>query len=378
LLLVTLNGCKDKSTNPPPPALVYDTTSHNLSWVADTLGYDSDELNDVWGTDANNIYGVGRVALKGHLNDTSRVAIRWDGTQWVDVPDIALGQRFGLGSYATAIYGFGKNDFWIADAPRDTFVLTIGYPITHFDGQQWITYHAPPATPSDIYGFVNQVRAMWGSDPQHLWAVGDSGIVYFWNGSVWTKQQIPVEAQGIYFNSIHGFSSTEVYACGQSRSENKGVVLRYNGSTWQTIVVGRGFPDPTQIGFNFVGIYCGSWQMGEKRESRVWLVAASTIYAWDKVEYPDSVRWERTLSSSQSYVRINGDGGGNIFLGGAYGAFAHWNGVSWKEYQQLAIGSILYTNFGVYRSWVKGNDVMYVGYTYSSFSNPIYLKGKLQ
>jgi hypothetical protein len=375
LLLVTLNGCKDKSTNPPPPALVYDTTSHNLSWVADTLGYDSDELNDVWGTDANNIYGVGRVALKGHLNDTSRVAIRWDGTQWVDVPDIALGQRFGLGSYATAIYGFGKNDFWIADAPRDTFVLTIGYPITHFDGQQWITYHAPPATPSDIYGFVNQVRAMWGSDPQHLWAVGDSGIVYFWNGSVWTKQTIPSEVNNFYLLDVHGLSATEVYACGLSASELKGVVLKFDGITWKVVtrefaVSGQSYPES-----GFSSIYAGTWQMGNKTEKRVWLVA-DRVYEWDKVASPDSIIWRNAFSPSRRYARMNGDGGGNIFLAGTLGALAHWNGVSWKEYPQIAIGSI--TRYSIYRSYVKGNDVMVVGGTISSFSNPIYLKGKLQ
>jgi hypothetical protein len=374
LLLVTLNGCKDKSTNPPPPALVYDTTSHNLSWVADTLG--DYELNDVWGTDANNIYGVGRVALHGQGFDSSRCVIRWTGTQWVYVPDIALGQRYDLANYATAIYGFGQNDFWVAKASIPNSYDTLGYPITHFDGQQWKTYHAPPPTPFDPIGYINDVRAMWGSDPQHLWAVGDSGLVYFWNGSVWTKQQTPQAAYDTQLISVHGFSSTEVYACGMSVSINQGIILKYDGTSWKTMALGFPFPDENHIDNSLQGIYCGKWQMGNITEQRIWVVGLN-IYAWDKVMYPDSVHWKRVLvPSSRRYAGINGDGGGNVFLGGIYGAFAHWNGVSWKEYPQVTIGTS--SQFGMYHSYVKGKDVMFVGRTISSFSNAVYLKGKLQ
>ena len=75
-------------------------TNFNYTWQEFAIGEWNSVLNDVWGTDENNVYAVGGV----RLNDTVYGVIKWNGTEWL--PEKKMGvfrqylvfpiQTFGL------------------------------------------------------------------------------------------------------------------------------------------------------------------------------------------------------------------------------------------------------------------------------------------
>lgn len=53
-------------------------------------------------------------------------------------------------------------------------------------------------------GATNNYSAIWGRDPNHVWAVGDAGTVLFWNGAVWRRDDSgvpPVALNGIWVSA---------------------------------------------------------------------------------------------------------------------------------------------------------------------------------
>jgi hypothetical protein len=49
--------------------------------------------------------------------------------------------------------------------------------ILHFDGQYWWTF----SSPTDL-----SLRAIWGSDGSHVWAVGSHNIILGFDGNEWS------------------------------------------------------------------------------------------------------------------------------------------------------------------------------------------------
>jgi len=81
---------------------------------------------------------------------------------------------------------------------------------------------------------------IWGADAQHIWAVGGDladedhgGVVWFYDGSTWTNVEEIAAArpEGIpTLYKVWGRSEREVYAAGRL-----GVILRFDGSTWNEV-----------------------------------------------------------------------------------------------------------------------------------------------
>jgi hypothetical protein len=80
-----------------------DTTSHNFTWVIDTLGNYGSYLNDVAIIDENNIWVVGNIETdSGEFN-----AAKWDGFRW---------KTFGIYSNTLDLYSiqyFSDDDIWV-------------------------------------------------------------------------------------------------------------------------------------------------------------------------------------------------------------------------------------------------------------------------
>jgi len=69
-----------------------------------------------------------------------------------------------------------------------------------------------------------QLRGIWGSASDSIWAVGSNGTILFWNGKVWTSQgrQAPVDLNGVW-----GRSPTDVWVVGNAAS-----YLHWDGASW--------------------------------------------------------------------------------------------------------------------------------------------------
>ena len=377
-LLVFAHRCKENApTKPipdPEPTLVYDTTSHNITWFADTLGDYGHELNDIWAADSVNFYAVGSINISSDPNRPWRSIVKWNGSSWVDVPEVGYGQSQQLSNTGKSIFGFSNTDIWIAGVSRANGTVSLqgeGYPFSHFNGINWTTITAP-TPPWDIFGIRVRINDMWGSDPNHLWAVGDSGLVYFWNGSVWQKQTVPqiVVDKGFHLMRVSGVSHNEVYVFGYN-AFSETVMLCFNGSIWEVVYLSR---HQTQGQPSYLGnLHYGEWQMANKLEKKLWLFA-DNLYVWDRNIFPE-MNW-----SPIDGFRLQGYGGGIASTNGSNvwvtnrKKMAHWNGVSWKKYDDVA--PQLPENIFFERIAMKGKVVVAVGFNFDSFSRPYYLIGR--
>ncbi|MBE9569069.1 MAG: hypothetical protein IMF11_00445, partial [Proteobacteria bacterium] len=72
-----------------------------------------------------------------------------------------------------------------------------------------------------------RMNAVHGSSPSNVWAVGDNGVVYFFDGSSWAKIKIPTNLNLI---SVLCRSEDEVYVGGA-----KGTLAIWNSVEWRFI-----------------------------------------------------------------------------------------------------------------------------------------------
>jgi hypothetical protein len=85
-----------------------------------------------------------------------------------------------------------------------------------------------------------RMNAVHGSSPSNVWAVGDNGMVYFFDGSSWAEIKIPTNFNLI---SVLCISEDEVYVGGA-----KGTVAIWNSIEWRFI------PSP-EINITSMAIY---------------------------------------------------------------------------------------------------------------------------
>lgn len=81
--------------------------------------------------------------------------------------------------------------------------------------EQWVAASQPTA--ADLNG-------VWGSSPDNVFAVGDSGTIIYFDGVSWTPQESGTAAD---LHDVWGWAGDEVWAVGDS-----GTILRNGGSGW--------------------------------------------------------------------------------------------------------------------------------------------------
>lgn len=111
----------------------------------------------------------------------------------------------------------GRDDIYVVGEGLETFVV-------HYDGEQWNPMEMPPP---ESPGSDDRLRGVWGTGAGDVFAVGDHGVIYHYDGTAWHRQQSPVETNLI---DVAGFGPDRVYAVGAD-----GVVLEYAGERWRSI-----------------------------------------------------------------------------------------------------------------------------------------------
>ncbi len=114
------------------------------------------------------------------------------------------------------IWGFSSDKLWaVGDSGQ----------ILYWNGTVW-TLQAS--------GTTRNLNSVWGSSPTDLWAVGELGTLLHFDGSTWTLTPAP-GASTANLNVVRGSSASDVWAVGMAST-----IFRYNGSTWTTQAGGPG------------------------------------------------------------------------------------------------------------------------------------------
>lgn len=95
-------------------------------------------------------------------------------------------------------------------------------------GGYWRSAHWNGTT-FDLVPELTGIKAMWAASRTNIWAVGEYGVMFHYDGLAWTKTTPPVSGD---FRSISGTSANDIWIAGGTQ------VLHYNGTAWSAVDIG--------------------------------------------------------------------------------------------------------------------------------------------
>jgi hypothetical protein len=330
--VVLLASCSHSTPPPDGP----DTTSHNFVWQIQMLGDGgSSVLHDVAIINDTLAYAVGELYLNdstGQLDPLLYNVAQWDGNTW-QVRRVSVLYR---GSFITSpldgIFARSATDIW----------LSSGVPI-HGDGQQWQEYNL-----FDM-GVLGQndgsLRRIWSSSPNSVYFVGNRGTIVCFDGTMWQRIEsgttLPI--QDIWGAVNPNTGVTEIYAVASNYiAVPSGKKLLRITSTNATAMSDSGL----NMFLNSIWFCPGS---------PYYIVGGGFFYSGSITQ---STIWQGAPNIVTTYysLRIRGTASNDIFIVGAYGDVVHFNGSTWKSFQQQTAFNGNYWSVAM-----KGNLVIAVG-----------------
>jgi len=279
--------------------------------------------------------------------------LRFDGTTWSrdKLPDF-VSPRFA------AVWGAAIDD-----------VFAVGDSVFHNDGSGWVELTTP----------INyNLNAIWGTSASSLWVAGDSGALYFFDGTDWT-----FEGNGTAsFVGLSGTSDDDVWAI------REGEIWHRDAVGWTLISIGSLSPEPSgtlsaiwaaaaddvwAVGSNGLLLhYDGAWSvetpLGGEDILDVWGSGSDNVYAIiDEVTLgqPNTAHWDGSTWAFEVLVNdnppsaISGSSPTDIWMVGRHGQLRRYDGTTATEVSQdLLSGS---AESGVWTNaaddvWIVGNN----------------------
>lgn len=289
-----------------------DTTSHNLIWQTFIVGEHSRSvLNDAAVIDENNIWAVGEIYTNDSLGSPDFEmynALNWNGSSWemYKIPYTYQGSDYYP---IQSVCAFNANDIWFG-----------GNGIIHWNGTEF----KPVTIPNGIWG-PYQINKIWGSSNNDLYVAGGKGSIAYFNGNSWSKIESGTTSNLI---DIRGTQDGKtIWICGVNNDHGVSTLLKIKNSISQIIFEGS---SNTRNNGYYVGPISSLWC---DNDYRVFLMNWSGICLQRN---SDKLFLEKQIAAFSSMgLRIDGSSYNNVFTCGQR-LLGHWNGISFKEYQELS------------------------------------------
>jgi len=308
----------------------------------DTLGGGSaNSLRDVAVIDDTLAYAVGEVYLYDSLGNLDRNAynmVKWDGTRWTPMRlefHTICGQA-GTTSYpASAVLALSPTDVWIAAAGQ----------IARWNGTSQTETMCLPLSFS--------IYKVWGSNPKSVYAVGYGGNIAYYDGNTWQMLSSGTDVNLLDVNGTPDGST--VWACGWE-DFTPTVLIRIRGTVAEKIYE-KHYPYQLRadsVSGDLIGVCSPSGQY-------LFVCSSLGLYRCPCVTKGEGKR----LSFVPDYFPgfpygMRGSSDNDLFVVGTYNFIAHYNGSTWRHYDELM------SQEGWFRSVdAKGNMVVAVGHLYS-------------
>jgi len=327
-------------------ACAYDlSTCARIGWHGAASGTTA-WIYAMWGAAADDVWAVGAV---GHV-------VHWDGTAWAEVSTPTTRRL-------RAVWGASASDVWAVGE---------GGRLVHWDGTAW--------TNSSL-ATSGQLEGVWGAAADDVWVVGQGGALFHYDGGGWTDLTSAAITTADLLE-VRGTAAGDVWAAGV------GVVLHYGGASWTPVDVGevaewRGIyprgaadvflagvggrvrhydgggwtaqPVPTTHNLNAIGPYgngevaaVGNAGTIAHYDGRTWMVVdpgtsqdlnalwTTPARGWAGGESGTLLRIDGNdligrvgSPTSQHLFAIYGTGLDDVFVSGAAGVLAHFDGAAW-------------------------------------------------
>ena len=180
------------------------------AWTRQPAGVDTGDLRAIWGTGENNLYAVGELGL----------IIHYDGTKWTR-------QNSGVNAELTAIWGSGPDNIYAVGA----FANQLSAVLRSTDaGQSW--QQVQVRTPNAHTGFLHGI---WGPSADRFYVVGANlatgqGPVLIYDAGTWRESGVR-EGNGFrrdYLRAVWGSGANDVWAVGE-----EGMAYYFDGANWR-------------------------------------------------------------------------------------------------------------------------------------------------
>ncbi len=323
---ICLFSCK-RATQPIDENTSPDTTSHNFTWIIDTIGTQSSYFLDVAIINQNDIWAVGEIHLDSEIDSYN--AVHWNGTEWElhHIPAVTYWGDITKGPIYS-VFTFNSNDVWM-------FSKAGSY--AHWNGLQWKSEFI-----SQRVGTINRI---WGNSSNNMYFIGTNGNITLYDGDSWQQLDsgTDIDIQDIWGAVNPKTGKEEILAIASLRNYGRAMeLLKIDDKFVQKI-------DTTGLHSN---------------ESSVWFIPNEVYYVagngiFKKVKNLDRPEWIALNEHPAIYkYSIRGSSENNIFVVGSFGLVSHYNGASWRHYLDKEIASF----YGAwYKCSVTDNMVVAVG-----------------
>ncbi len=284
-----------------------DTSSGNWVFQIDTLGDGSSSvLRDIAIINDTCVWAVGEIYKKDSLGNWEpemyNIA-KWNGKEWKLTKAYFEYRGRPYVTQLYAIYAFSENDIWVGT----------GGPY-HWNGNKWTASNIGSA-------FSGRVNKFWGTSSSNLFMVGTNGSIAHFNGTSWRRLESGTDQT---INDVWGVNDPETSEpftlAGASNVYNPGYIKLLQ-------IKASGFVDTIP------------WISQDRRISSVWFQNKNRLFTAGGGVFRRSPVgiWKEFKEIPLIYTsRIRGQDINDIFVAGDFGIVAHWNGMNWRLYPEVA------------------------------------------
>jgi len=282
-----------------------DTTSHVFKWDYYSFGNNiqGSVLFDVAIINENDIWAVGEIYADSSSNKYN--AVHWNGQGW------ELKKILYAGGFApiTSVFAFNENDIWFG----------IGY-MVHWDGEKYEEIEIP-----DFHLRVNKI---WGVSSSDLYIIADSGTIVHYVDGNWHKI---VSRTDVNLLDIYGSLSDNVILAGGYQDFKPTVLLSIKENQVETL-----FADQNNL-FNYLSDFIsgGIFSTWIDPLGRIYILTWYDLYLLREIDTGNAKSlWGKDYNNWVS-SKIRGYNINDIVTVGLYGRIWHYNGFTWKLYEEL-------------------------------------------
>ncbi len=278
-----------------------DTTSEDYVWQTYAFGGGDDSgLSDVYVSDQNDIWAVGEISVRdtsGNVINPPFNLARWDGQEW-NLQSLMF-QWNSIRGYASAeaVFGFASDDILVSS----------GGSVMHWSGAAWNSLGSLLQGDS----LIGSIFSMWGTSVSDLYGVGLLGSIVRWSGTSWLRMESGTTTRITDVWGIAPPGDQEEVFCAVSDlfvpGDRKILKLTEAGSI-DTVAWNSSIDVLSVWTHNQYSLYaCGTGVFENKRGY------------WSEIDLGMKV-----YASSMRGTALN-----DIFVVGASGLIAHYNGSRW-------------------------------------------------
>lgn len=289
----------------PPHQFVSDTTGHNFAWEVDVLGDGNGSyLNDVAIINDTLAYAVGEFNVRdssGAWKLPPYNVARWNGASWEPSTTSDSGYDYGP---LRCVLAFAPDDIWAGSSTPE-----------QWDGRRW-TFHGGSR------GFVARagvsIRKMWGTSSRDLYAVGDGGHIWHYNGTAW--KELP-SGTTLDFRDIYGAWNIQSMTW-----DILAVASRYPVNSDRKIVAISGESVTPLLDYPIQYSLEGIWFV----PNRFHVTVGGGVYEKKTLDEP---LWRNGMLDITPYHAhaARGLDVNDLFVVGDAGEILHYNGMTWQS-----------------------------------------------